>query len=92
MCLDVGITKTNGRSLRKSFEVMNEMFIFNNFFAFKLSIRVVALSSLYSKLRFSPVAPYPNRIIEGAFKTLIGNKMLKYERAILVLRLSTCKE
>ena len=31
MCLDVGITKTNGQSLRKSFEVLNEMFIFNSF-------------------------------------------------------------
>ena len=31
-CLDVGITKTNGQSLRKSFEVMIDMFILNSFF------------------------------------------------------------
>ena len=56
LCLDVGIKK-KGQGLRKSFEVMNEMFIFL-VFVFKSSIRVVALSSLYSKLRLSPVAPY----------------------------------
>ena len=66
--------------------------LFSIVFVFKLSICVVALSSLYSKLRFSPVAPYPNQIMEGAFKILIGNKMSKYERAILVLHLFTCKE
>ena len=57
LCLGVGITKTNGESLRKSFKVMNEMFI-SIVFVFELSICVVALSSLYAKLRFSPVAPY----------------------------------
>ena len=31
-CLDVGITKTNGQSLRKSFEVMIDMFFVNVFF------------------------------------------------------------
>ena len=31
-CLDVGITKTNGQSLRKSFEVMIDMFFVNGFF------------------------------------------------------------
>ena len=50
MCLDVGITKTNGQSLRKSFEVLNEMFIFNSFCIYiKYGIRIVALSFWYSK-------------------------------------------
>ena len=56
--IDAGIAKTNGQSLRKSFEVMSEMFFFSIVFVFKLSICFVALSSLYSKLRFSLVAPY----------------------------------
>ena len=56
--IDAGIAKTNGQSLRKSFEVMSEMFFFPIVFVFKLSICFVALSSLYSKLRFSLVAPY----------------------------------
>ena len=39
--------------------------LFSIVFVFKLSICVVALSSLYSKLRFSPVVPI-TQIIEGA--------------------------
>ena len=31
LCLDVGITKKKGRILRKSFEAMNELFIFISF-------------------------------------------------------------
>ena len=67
--IDAGIAKTNGQSLRKSFEVMSEMFFFSIVFVFKLSICFVALSSLYSKLRFSLVARII-RIIEGDFKIL----------------------
>ena len=51
-------------------------------FVFKLIIRVVALSFLNAKLRFSAVAPYHSD--HGrSFEVLIGNKMPKYERAIL---------
>ena len=57
-------------------------------FVFKLSICVVAMSSLYSKLWFSPVTPHHS----DPFKILIGNKMPKFERALLVLHLFTCKE
>ena len=64
--------------------------LFSNFFVVKLSICVVTLSSLYSKVRFSLVAPGVSfRSLTGAFKALVGNKMPKYERAILVLRLFT---
>ena len=63
--------KTNGQSLWKSFEVMNEMFISIVFVCkLSLSICIAALSSLYSKLRFSPVPPYHCRIIEGAFSNV----------------------
>ena len=47
LCLDVGITKT---ILWKSFEVMNEIFIFNSF--------CIKIKCLCCCLRFSPVAPY----------------------------------
>ena len=61
--------------------------LFSIVFVFKLSIRIVALSSLYSKLwtvfTCSTVRIIQN--IEGAFKILIGNKMPEYERAILEL-------
>ena len=62
--------------------------LFSIVFVFKLSICVVALSSLYSKLRFSPVVPYHS----DHRRSFIGNKVPKYERAILVLRLFTCEE
>ena len=65
--------------------------LFSIVFVFKLSIRVVALSSLYSKLRFLPV-DLIIQFIEGALKILIGNKMPNFERAILVLCLFTSKE
>ena len=58
--------------------VMIDMFIFNSFFLllFKLSICVVAVSSLYLKLRFSPVAPYHSDHWRSFnFKILFGNKM-----------------
>ena len=46
LCSDVGITKKK-QTLRN----------YSIVFVFKSSIRVVALSSLYSKFRFSPVPP-----------------------------------
>ena len=57
--------------------------LFSIVFVFKLSICVVALSSLYSKLRFSPVAPYQPDHRRRFQNFNIGNKMPKYERAIL---------
>ena len=61
--------------------------LFSIVLVFKLSIRIVALSSLYSKLRtvFTYSTIHIIQIIEGAFKILIGNKMPKYERAIVEL-------
>ena len=56
--------------------------LFSIVFVFKLSIRVVALSFLNAKLRFSPVVPF-NSDHGRSFEILIGNKMPKYERAIL---------
>ena len=57
------------------------------------SIRVVALSSMYSKLRFLPAVPYHSdhwRSFQNF--NIIDNKMPKFERAILVLRSFFCKE
>ena len=88
--------KTNGQSLWKSFEVMNEMFISIVFVCkLSLSICIVALSSLYSKLRFSPVLLSHCRIIEEAFSNVrLTTNAKVYERAIssVVLRLFICKE
>ena len=45
-------------------------------YLFKLSICVIAVSSLYLKLRFSPVAPYHSDHWRSFnFKILFGNKM-----------------
>ena len=63
----------------KSAEIVwgNEWHVyFQYFFKFKLSICVVAVSSLYLKLRFSPVAPYySDHWRSFNFNILFGNKM-----------------
>ena len=63
--------KTNGQSLWKSFEAMNEMFI-SIVFVFKLSLSIcnVVLSSFYSKLQFLLVALHHRRsfLYESAFE------------------------
>ena len=56
--------------------------LFSIGFVFKLSICIVALSSLNSNLRFSPVTPYHRR---SFLKCTLDYKMPKYERAISLL-------
>ena len=55
---------------------LSMVFFFIIIYLFKLSICVIAVSSLYLKLRFSPVAPYHSDHWRSFnFKILFGNKM-----------------
>ena len=54
--LDVGITKQTDKVCRNRLRIWMKC-LFSIVFVFKWSICVVALSSLYSKLLFSPLAP-----------------------------------
>ena len=72
--------KKNGQSLWKSFEVMNEKFIFNNLCIYIKYLRCCFVFFVLENCGFD-LLHCIIKIIEGAFKILIGNKMPKYERA-----------
>ena len=59
--------------MRKSFGVMNEMFIFNSFLYSRSYIVVFVLETAIFTCVHRII-----QIIEGAFKILIGNKVPKY--------------